>query len=101
MSNRDDKRSEEDHRSSGRDGIRCRTSQTPHFEKGKRSYADLSSAFSTYRGILTGYNKAFLVDDTQRNRLIAEDPKSPPTSSNRFCEVAIFSVIEQIGLTFG
>ena len=32
--------------------------------------------FSIYRGILTGYNKAFLVDDTQRNRLITEDPKS-------------------------
>jgi len=31
---------------------------------------------SIYRGILTGYNKAFLVDDTQRGRLIAEDPKS-------------------------
>ena len=29
-----------------------------------------------YRGILTGYNKAFLVDDSQRRRLISEDPKS-------------------------
>ena len=29
-----------------------------------------------YRGILTGYNKAFLVDDSQRSRLIAEDSKS-------------------------
>ena len=31
---------------------------------------------SIYRGILTGYNKAFLVDDSQRRRLIAEDPNS-------------------------
>ena len=34
------------------------------------------STNSIYRGILTGYNKAFLVDDSQRRRLIAEDPKS-------------------------
>ena len=29
-----------------------------------------------YRGILTGYNKAFLIDDTQYHQLIREDPKS-------------------------
>ena len=31
---------------------------------------------SIYRGILTGYNDAFIVDTASRNRLIAEDPKS-------------------------
>ena len=31
---------------------------------------------SIYRGILTGYNDAFIIDDTTRKRLIAEDPKS-------------------------
>ena len=31
---------------------------------------------SIYRGILTGYNDAFIVDTALRNRLIAEDPKS-------------------------
>ena len=31
---------------------------------------------SIYRGILTGYNAAFLVDGQTRNRLVAEDPRS-------------------------
>ena len=31
---------------------------------------------SIYRGIVTGYNDAFIVDTASRNRLIAEDPKS-------------------------
>ena len=31
---------------------------------------------SIYRGILTGYNDAFVVDTELRNRLIAEDPRS-------------------------
>ena len=31
---------------------------------------------SIYRGILTGYNKAFIVDRQTRDRLIAEDPAS-------------------------
>ena len=31
---------------------------------------------SIYRGILTGYNDAFLIDGATRERLIAEDPKS-------------------------
>ena len=29
-----------------------------------------------YRGILTGYNKAFIIDNETKERLIAEDPKS-------------------------
>jgi len=29
-----------------------------------------------YRGILTGYNEAFIIDVNKRNELIAEDPKS-------------------------
>ncbi|HHT9124511.1 MAG TPA: Eco57I restriction-modification methylase domain-containing protein [Candidatus Brocadiia bacterium] len=29
-----------------------------------------------YRGVLTGFNKAFVIDRETRNRLIAEDPKS-------------------------
>jgi hypothetical protein len=29
-----------------------------------------------YRGIITGYNKAFVIDQITRDRLIAEDPKS-------------------------
>lgn len=29
-----------------------------------------------YRGILTGFNEAFVIDETTRKRLIAEDPKS-------------------------
>ncbi|MCH7903490.1 MAG: putative DNA binding domain-containing protein [Armatimonadetes bacterium] len=29
-----------------------------------------------YRGILTGYNKAFMIDDARRDQLIASDPKS-------------------------
>ena len=31
---------------------------------------------SIYRGILTGYNDAFFIDEATRERLIAEDPKS-------------------------
>ena len=31
---------------------------------------------SVYRGILTGYNDAFFIDGTTKERLIAEDPKS-------------------------
>ena len=31
---------------------------------------------SIYRGILTGYNAAFIVDQTTRNALVAADPKS-------------------------
>ncbi|WP_420632506.1 Eco57I restriction-modification methylase domain-containing protein [Candidatus Palauibacter sp.] len=37
-----------------------------------KDWADIA----IYRGILTGYNKAFLVDDSQRKRLISEDPTS-------------------------
>ncbi|HRI70468.1 MAG TPA: Eco57I restriction-modification methylase domain-containing protein [Polyangium sp.] len=29
-----------------------------------------------YRGILTGFNDAFIIDTAKRNRLVAEDPKS-------------------------
>ena len=29
-----------------------------------------------YRGILTGYNEAFIIDERKKNELIAEDPKS-------------------------
>lgn len=29
-----------------------------------------------YRGILTGFNEAFIIDESTRNQLIAEDPKS-------------------------
>jgi len=29
-----------------------------------------------YRGILTGYNEAFIIDGTKKNELIAADPKS-------------------------
>ncbi|MDD6408121.1 MAG: TaqI-like C-terminal specificity domain-containing protein [Lactobacillus equicursoris] len=29
-----------------------------------------------YRGILTGYNKAFIINENQKNKLIEEDPKS-------------------------
>lgn len=29
-----------------------------------------------YRGILTGYNEAFIIDETKKNELIAADPKS-------------------------
>lgn len=29
-----------------------------------------------YRGILTGYNKAFIINEKQKNKLIEEDPKS-------------------------
>ncbi len=31
---------------------------------------------SIYRGVLTGYNKAFIIDETTRAQLIASDPKS-------------------------
>ena len=31
---------------------------------------------SIYRGVTTGYNEAFIVDDEVRDRLVAEDPKS-------------------------
>ena len=33
-------------------------------------------AISIYRGILTGYNDAFIVDQATRDALVAEDPKS-------------------------
>ncbi|MFN4364943.1 hypothetical protein, partial [Chryseobacterium hispalense] len=29
-----------------------------------------------YRGILTGYNEAFIIDKKKKDELIAEDPKS-------------------------
>ena len=29
-----------------------------------------------YRGILTGYNEAFIIDGKKKDELIAEDPKS-------------------------
>src|SRR5690606_32552426 len=29
-----------------------------------------------YRGILTGYNEAFIIDEKRKDELIAEDPKS-------------------------
>lgn len=29
-----------------------------------------------YRGILTGYNEAFIIDGKKKDQLIAEDPKS-------------------------
>ena len=32
--------------------------------------------FDIYRGVLTGYNKAFIVDDKVRATLVAQDPKS-------------------------
>lgn len=31
---------------------------------------------SMYRGILTGYNEAFIIDENKKNELLAEDPKS-------------------------
>ena len=29
-----------------------------------------------YRGVLTGYNEAFIIDSETKEKLIAEDPKS-------------------------
>ena len=29
-----------------------------------------------YRGVLTGFNRAFVIDEATRNKLVAEDPKS-------------------------
>ncbi|PJF26873.1 MAG: restriction endonuclease subunit R, partial [Phototrophicales bacterium] len=29
-----------------------------------------------YRGVLTGYNEAFVIDEATRNKLIAQDPRS-------------------------
>jgi hypothetical protein len=29
-----------------------------------------------YRGILTGYNEAFIIDKNKKDELIAQDPKS-------------------------
>jgi len=37
-----------------------------------REFTDIS----IYRGVLTGYNKAFIVDQSTHNFLLAEDPKS-------------------------
>ena len=31
---------------------------------------------SIYRGIITGFNKAFIIDETKREELVAQDPKS-------------------------
>jgi len=36
----------------------------------------MASSNSIYRGILTGYNKAFIVDQATRDGLIAADPRS-------------------------
>jgi len=46
-------------------------------EKIRRAGVPLKEFVGTkpYRGILTGYNKAFLIDQATRDRLVAEDPR--------------------------
>ncbi len=50
-----------------------------HFDilkKMQRGIALKDMPISIYRGILTGYNDAFFIDETTKQRLIDEDPKS-------------------------
>ncbi len=52
------------------------------------------------RGILTGYNDAFIIDETTRKALVAKDPKSAESSSP-CCAAGTFGATGQSGRASG
>ena len=52
-----------------------------HIEEGHKLLGD-TEGVNIYRGVTTGYNPAFIIDNAKRDELIAEDPKNATVIKN-------------------